>query len=177
MIRRLLQTLLSILILFRVAFAMDTIHPDNRQSYEMKDNTTVFTCKNRLKVYLKKISTGIIRIWYNQDNFHRSSPSLAVVAAESNRNQRPNLSVQPQYYEIHNIYPAFVNKKAIFSVYPERVFHNSFDALALCRAPMQYFLFSLSPITLENGEQLFWYGDLHYLFCHQSGTFGLTLNI
>lgn len=101
MIRRLLQTLLSILILFRVAFAMDTIHPGNCQSYEVKGNTVIFTCENNIKVQLKEISPGIIRFWYDKDNFHRNNPSFAVVADESNGNRRLNISEQPQYYDVY----------------------------------------------------------------------------
>ena len=81
--------------------ASDVIHPGNCRSYSVEGNTAVFTCENNINVQIKEVGPGIIRIWYDTDDFHRNNQSFAVVADESNGNQKLNISEQPQHYEIY----------------------------------------------------------------------------
>ncbi|GET34782.1 alpha-glucosidase [Prolixibacter bellariivorans] len=101
MIKRIIQTVAFVLFFAGIIKASDVIHPGNCRSYSVEGNTAVFTCENNINVQIKEVGPGIIRIWYDTDDFHRNNQSFAVVADESNGNQKLNISEQPQHYEIY----------------------------------------------------------------------------
>ncbi|MFY9152097.1 MAG: TIM-barrel domain-containing protein, partial [Prolixibacteraceae bacterium] len=72
----------------------------NCLSYEVQGNKAIFTCENQIKVQLEQVSSGILKIWYDQDNFKRNNESFAVIK-EGNPSDKLNISEQPQSYEIY----------------------------------------------------------------------------
>lgn len=99
--KRIIQAVAFLFLLTGIAKASDIVHPGNCRSYSVDGNTAVFSCENNIKVQIKEVGPGVIRIWYDTDNFHRNNQSFAVVADESNGNQKLNISEQPQHYEIY----------------------------------------------------------------------------
>jgi len=85
-------------------FAQKTSHQPitsgNCLSYELQGNKAVFTCEHNIKVQLEQISSGILKIWYDQDNFKRNNESFAVIK-EGNSTDKLNISEQPQSFEIY----------------------------------------------------------------------------
>jgi len=96
-----IQAVAFVFLLTGIAKASDIVHPGNCRSYSVDGNTAVFSCENNIKVQIKEVGPGVIRIWYDTDDFHRNNQSFAVVADESNGNQKLNISEQPQHYEIY----------------------------------------------------------------------------
>ncbi|GET25219.1 glycoside hydrolase family 31 protein [Prolixibacter sp. NT017] len=99
--KRIIQAVAFLFLLTGIAKASDIVHPGNCRSYSVDGNTAVFSCENNIKVQIKEVGPGVIRIWYDTDDFHRNNQSFAVVADESNGNQKLNISEQPQHYEIY----------------------------------------------------------------------------
>ena len=96
--------LAGLILLAGPLFAQGAVHQPvtsgNCLSYEVKGNKAIFTCENQIKVQLEQISSGILKIWYDQDNFKRNNESFAVIK-EGNPSEKLNISEQPQSYEIY----------------------------------------------------------------------------
>lgn len=101
MVKRIIQTVALVFLFSGMIKASEVVHPGNCLGYSVNGNAAVFSCENNIKVQIKEVGPGMIRIWYDTDNFHRNNPSFAVVADESNGNQKLNISEQPQHYEIY----------------------------------------------------------------------------
>lgn len=86
--------------LFAQGAVQQPVTPGNCLSYEVQGNKAIFTCENQMKVQLKLVSSGILKIWYDQDNFKRNNESFAVIK-EGNPSDKLNISEQPQSYEIY----------------------------------------------------------------------------
>jgi alpha-glucosidase len=90
---------ISILIL-SAAYAQEKAIPGRCISHQVKGNKAIFICENSIKVQLEQISSGILKIWYDQDDFKRNNESFAVIKSE-NELEKLNISEQPQSYEIY----------------------------------------------------------------------------
>lgn len=100
-----IQVLLTFLMLSAgTLFAQKAVHQPvtsgNCLSYEVQGNKAIFTCENQIKIQLEQVSSGILKIWYDQDNFRRNNESFAVIK-EGNPADKLNISEQPQSYEIY----------------------------------------------------------------------------
>ncbi|HZL09572.1 MAG TPA: glycoside hydrolase family 31 protein [Prolixibacteraceae bacterium] len=81
-------------------YAQGKLQIGNCLSYETKGNKAVFICENQIKVQLEQIDSGILKIWYDQDNFKRNNESFAVIK-EGNPSDKLNITEQPQSYEVY----------------------------------------------------------------------------
>lgn len=94
------QYLLTIFLFATVASAQDFEKAGSCFSYETHGNKVVFTCENNVQVEVEQITSGILKIWYDQDDFERNNESFAVIKA-GDGSQKINLSEQPASYEIY----------------------------------------------------------------------------
>lgn len=69
-------------------------------SYEVQGNKAIFTCENNLKVQLEQVDSGILKIWYDLDNFILNNESFAVIK-KANESEHLNVSEQPLSFEIY----------------------------------------------------------------------------
>ena len=91
--------LIVTLMLSKVA-AQEKSRPGRCISYEVQGNKAIFSCENTIKVQLEQVSAGILKIWYDQDDFKRNNESFAVIKS-GNDLVKLNISEQPQSYEIY----------------------------------------------------------------------------
>jgi len=89
----------AVLILSK-ATAQEKDQPGACISYEVQGNKAIFTCENNINVQLEQISSGILKIWYDQDGFTRNNESFAVIKS-GNEQEKLNISELPQSYEIY----------------------------------------------------------------------------
>jgi len=80
--------------------AQEKKQPGQCISYEVQGNKAIFSCENNIKVQLEQLSSGILKIWYDQDGFKRNNESFAVIKL-GNEQDKLNISEQPQSYEIY----------------------------------------------------------------------------
>jgi len=80
--------------------AQSAVIPGKCLSSEVQGNKAIFTCENNIQVQLEQVDSGILKIWYDQDNFKRNNESFAVIK-EGNSSDKLNISEQPQSYEIY----------------------------------------------------------------------------
>lgn len=69
-------------------------------SYSVQGNKAVFTCENNIKVQVEQVESGILKIWYDQDDFKRNNESFVVIKT-GNELDKLNISEQPQSYEVY----------------------------------------------------------------------------
>ncbi|OFX58331.1 MAG: glycosyl hydrolase family 31 [Bacteroidetes bacterium GWB2_41_8] len=81
-------------------FAHGKLQVGNCLSYEVKGNQAIFTCENNIKVQLELVSSGILKFWYDQDNFRRNNESFAVIK-KGDESVAMNISEQPGSYEVY----------------------------------------------------------------------------
>ncbi|MDO9258123.1 MAG: glycoside hydrolase family 31 protein [Bacteroidales bacterium] len=91
--------LFATLVLSKAA-AQEKSRPGRCISYEVQENKAVFSCENNIKVLLEQVSSGILKIWYDQNDFKRNNESFAVIKS-GNELEKLNISEQPQSYEIY----------------------------------------------------------------------------
>ena len=94
------QYLLTLFLLATIASAQDFNGAGSCLSYETHGNKVVFTCENNVQVEVEQITSGILKIWYDQDNFQRNNESFAVIKA-GDSSQNIQVSEQPSSYEIY----------------------------------------------------------------------------
>lgn len=82
------------------AAAQEKSQPGHCISYEVQGNKAIFDCENNIKVQLEQIESGILKIWYDQDDFKRNNESFAVIKS-GNELEKINILEQPQSYEIY----------------------------------------------------------------------------
>lgn len=102
--RQIKHLLTGLILLSGSLFAQGTdnrpVTSGNCLSFEVQANKAVFSCENSVKVQIEQVSSGILKIWYDQDNFKRNNESFAVIK-NGNPSDRLNISEQPQSYEIY----------------------------------------------------------------------------
>ncbi len=82
------------------ANAQDKSQPGQCISFELQGNKAIFFCENNIKVQLEQIESGILKIWYDLDDFKRENESFAVIKT-GNDQEKLNISEQPQSFEIY----------------------------------------------------------------------------
>lgn len=157
--KRIIQAVAFVFLLTGIARASDIVHPGNCRSYSVNGNTAVFSCENNIKVQIKEVGPGVIRIWYDTDDFHRNNKSFAVVADESNGNQKLNISEQPQHYEIYTGDLIIRVRKApfhisIFNKY-QKLLMDDFQNRGFEKDSTQM----ASYISLRRGERIYGLGE------------------
>ncbi|MCX6219728.1 MAG: DUF4968 domain-containing protein [Bacteroidia bacterium] len=80
--------------------AQSAVIPGKCLSYEVLGNKAVFSCENNIKVQLEQVSSGILKIWYDQDNFKQNNESFAVIK-KGDESAKLNVSEQPLSFEIY----------------------------------------------------------------------------
>ena len=80
--------------------AQEKTNPGRCISYQVQGNKAIFICENSIKVQLEQVSSGILKIWYDQDDFKRNNESFAVIKS-GNELEKLNISEQPQSYEVY----------------------------------------------------------------------------
>lgn len=92
--------ILSVGLLFAQKTPQPFATPGNCLSYTAQGNKAIFNCENNMKVQLEQVSSGILKIWYDQDNFKRNNESFAVIK-KGDESSNLNISEQPGSYEIY----------------------------------------------------------------------------
>ncbi len=86
-------------------FAQKTVHqpltPGNCIAFMVNGDRAIFTCENNTKIQLQQVSQGILKFWYDQDDFKRNNESFAVLKKDSGPAQTLQISEQPGSYEIY----------------------------------------------------------------------------
>jgi len=100
MYKSLIPIILFATLMFSKAAAQEKYQPGYCISYEVQGNKVIFTCENDVQVQLEQVSSGILKIWYDQDGFKRNNESFAVIKSGSEQDKL-NVSEQPQSYEIY----------------------------------------------------------------------------
>ena len=80
--------------------AQSAVIPGKCLSYEVQGNKAVFSCENNIKVQLEQVSSGILKIWYDQDNFKQNNESFVVIK-KGDESAKLNVSEQPLSFEIY----------------------------------------------------------------------------
>jgi len=83
-----------------ITFGQGKSHPGRCVAYEVLGNKAIFICENNIKVQLEQIESGILKVWYDQDNFIKNNESFAVIKS-GNELEKLNISEQPQSYEVY----------------------------------------------------------------------------
>ncbi len=78
----------------------ENIKPGACHSYKAQGNKVIFNCENNIQVEVENIGSGILKIWYDTDGFHRNNESFAVIK-KVDENSAINVSEQPGSYEIY----------------------------------------------------------------------------
>ncbi|HEY3369378.1 MAG TPA: TIM-barrel domain-containing protein [Prolixibacteraceae bacterium] len=98
---KLIGRLIILSILFTAqSYAQVKLQMGNCLSFETKGNKAVFNCQNNIQVQVEQISSGILKIWYDSDNFNRNNESFAVIK-KGNEAQKLNIAEQAQSFEIY----------------------------------------------------------------------------
>lgn len=82
------------------AAAQEKYNPVSCNSYALSGNKVIFNCANNIQLQVEQISSGILKFWYDLDQFERKNPSFAVIK-EGNSLETMNISEQPGSYEIY----------------------------------------------------------------------------
>lgn len=93
--------LLSVGTIFSPAFAENQLTAGKCLSYEVSGTQAVFHCENNVNVMLKLCSPGIVKLWYEQGDFHRNNESFAVVNDDIDDKGALSVSEQTGSYEIY----------------------------------------------------------------------------
>jgi alpha-glucosidase len=100
MYKSIIPFILFAALLLSKAAAQQGFQPGHCISYETNGNKAIFTCENSIRVQLEQINSGILKIWYDTDDFKRDNESFAVIKS-GNEQDKLNISEQPQSYEIY----------------------------------------------------------------------------
>lgn len=94
---------LAFFVFFHFANGQETenrIAAGNYQRHTVQDNKVTFTCENNVKVQLAIVNEGILKLWYDRDDFSRNNESFAVIKQPDNH-QKLNISEQKGHFDIH----------------------------------------------------------------------------
>ncbi len=123
-----------------------------------RGNKAIFSCENNIKVQLEQIESGILKIWYDQDDFKRDNESFAVIKT-GNDQEKLNISEQPQSFEIYTSDLIVRINKSPFQV---RIF-DKYQKLLMEDFQNQGFEKDSSTIssykTLRPGERIYGLGE------------------
>ncbi len=100
MYKSVIPLLFFAVLIFAKASAQEKSQPGQCISYAVQGNKAIFTCEHNIKVQLEQVESGIIKIWYDQDDFKSNNESFAVIKS-GNEKEKLNISEQPQSYEIY----------------------------------------------------------------------------
>lgn len=100
MLKSIILFIFFAVMIFSEANAQEKSQPGQCISFEVQGNKAIFSCANNIKVQFEQIEPGILKIWYDQDNFNRNNESFAVIKAGNNQ-EKLNISEQPQSFEIY----------------------------------------------------------------------------
>lgn len=97
--------IVTVLSSFNLALAIpdsqEAVTPGKCLGYEIKESQAIFHCENDINVSLKLCSSGIVRFWYQQGDFHRNNESFAVINENIDSHLTVSVSEQPGSYEIY----------------------------------------------------------------------------
>ncbi len=78
----------------------ENVKPGACYSYKTQGNKVIFNCENNICVEVENIGSGILKIWYDTDDFKRNNESFSVIK-EADKNITINISEQSGSYEIY----------------------------------------------------------------------------
>jgi len=161
MIKKILSGMATLLLFVGFSFGQkdgQTITPGNCLNYQVEGNKVIFSCENDVKVRLSLVDEGIIRVWYDRDDFIRNNESFAVVR---NTDQGPdiNISEQPNRYEIYTAHLILRIRKSPFQI---RVF-DKYQKMLMKDYQDKGFVAdstrNASYKTLKSGERIYGLGE------------------
>ncbi|MFO7668328.1 MAG: glycoside hydrolase family 31 protein [Bacteroidales bacterium] len=70
------------------------------KSFEVVGNKVIFICEDSIKVQLEQVGEGILKIWYDQEDFISDNESFAVIESQD-QTKALHITEQEQGYTIH----------------------------------------------------------------------------
>jgi len=98
--KSIIRIILLTILFIPKAYAQEKMQTGQCISYEVQGNKAIFTCENDLKVQLEQVDSGILKIWYDQNNFKQNNESFAVIK-KGDKSLQLNVSEQPLSFEIY----------------------------------------------------------------------------